>query len=74
MKGRWVCLPIDAITEILADYAGKVGFPPDAKPITWKLNHANRKLMLIVDAESIPPGDEGQVEDIKFHLKRMWTA
>jgi hypothetical protein len=74
MKGRWVCLPIDAITSILADYAGQVGFPPDAKPVKWYLNKQERKLMLIVEAESLPAGDNGKVETIKFNLKRVWGA
>lgn len=71
MKGRWVCLPIDAITAILADYAGRIGFPADAKPVAWKLHPAKRQLMLVVESEELETGGPA-VEEIKFHLRRTF--
>lgn len=73
MRQRWVCLPIDAITAIFADYAGQVGFPEDGRPIQWFMNRDTRKLKLVVEADSLPEGDNG-VEEVKFNIKRVWSA
>lgn len=71
-RRRWVILPIDAITAILADYAGMVGFPPDAKPIKWFLNPEERKMRLVVASESAP-AQSGPTE-IKFDLHQTFLV
>lgn len=68
MRGRWVSLPIDAVTAILSDYVGLVGFPPDAKPVKWLMNQSSRKLALVVEADSLPCNQPD--EEIRFQLKR----
>lgn len=65
---RLVILPIDSAVAILADYAGKVGFPPDAKPIRWEFNQAERKMALVVEADSLTA--DAPPEEIRFTLKR----
>jgi hypothetical protein len=67
---RMICIPIDSLTKIFADYVGQTGFPPDAVPVTWKFNQQERKLMLVVESPNLE-GDEG-VEEIHFDLRRMY--
>lgn len=68
MKQRWVAIPIDAMCAIFADYAGKIGFPPDAKPVRLLMHPASGKLMLEVEAESLAKDEPP--EEIRFSLKR----
>jgi hypothetical protein len=67
---RMVVIPIESLCKIFADYVGQTGFPQDSVPVTWKFNQQERKLMLVVEAQSLD-GDEG-IEEIKFDLRRMY--
>jgi len=72
MRNRLVIIPIDDCTRILADYAGKIGFPPDAQPVKWMFEPAEQKMALVVEADSLTA--DAPPERIHFTLKHTFLV
>ena len=71
---RFVVLRIDDIYRMLKDYAGEaLNLPDDAQPVKFRVNRAaNGRLEIMLEAESW--GEDQPAEEIKFDLRRVWSA
>ncbi len=72
MKKRLIILPIDSVLELFKDYAGMIAVPDDAQATKLMINHDDRKLALVVDAESYPGPQP--MEEIRFDLQRTFLV
>ena len=69
MKTRMVVIDIDSLCCLFHDYAKLIGFPEDARPVKLMFNPQERKVGLVIDAESLT-GPQF-MEEIKFDLRRI---
>jgi hypothetical protein len=72
MKERLVVIPIDSILELFKDYAGLIAVPDDAKAVKLMINPEERKLAILVEAESYPGPQP--MEEIRFDLQRTYLV
>lgn len=70
MKRRMIILPIETITNLMKDYCSQIGFPADAKPLTWLFNHQERKLALVIGSEEFTSPQP--TECVRFDLQKIY--
>lgn len=69
MKTRVVIVTIDTLVEILRDYLGTDEVPTDAKPITLRVNPAEKgKFAIVLEGPSIKADT---MSNVHFDLRRV---
>jgi len=72
MKNRLVILPVDSVLELFKDYAGLIAVPDDAQVTQLLMNPRERKMALVVEAESYDGLQP--TEEIRFDLQRTYVV
>lgn len=73
MNQVYIITTIDSILGLVKDYAGDAAnIPPDAKIVRMKLDNASHKILFMLESDEwtgVQPAEE-----IKFDLRRIWSA